>query len=87
MASVKIIRRLKSSSAAQPADQQSQSKAEQLADQVDARIVDAAWQNLADSPTEDVTVSVHGHFSASLHLLITTLFIFRRTCGIHSEVT
>ena len=40
MASVKILRRLKSRSA------------EQLADQVDVRIVDAAWQNLADSPTE-----------------------------------
>ena len=40
MASVKILRRLKSSSAVQPADQ------------VEVRIVDAAWQNLDESPTE-----------------------------------
>jgi hypothetical protein len=52
MASVKIIRRLRTRSAAQPADQQFQDRAEQPPDQVDVRIVDAAWQNLAESPTE-----------------------------------
>ena len=40
MASVKILRRLKGSSAAQPTDQ------------VEVRIVDAAWQSLDQSPTE-----------------------------------
>jgi len=52
MASVKIIRQLKSSNAVQPADQPSQSKADQPANQVDVRIVDAACQNLVESPTE-----------------------------------
>ena len=44
MASVKILRRLKPS-AAQPGDQQDR--------QLDVRIVDAAFQNLGESPTED----------------------------------
>ena len=43
MASVKILRRLKSSSAVQPANQQTQTSAHQPADQVHVRIVDAAW--------------------------------------------
>jgi hypothetical protein len=52
MASVKIIRRLKTASAAQPADQQTQEGGKQPPGQVDCRIVDAAPQNLAESPTE-----------------------------------
>ena len=40
----KIIRRIKRSSAAQPADQPTQSSTDQPADQVDAHIVDAALQ-------------------------------------------
>ena len=52
MASVKILRRLKSSSAVQLADQQTQSSAHLPAGQVDVRIVDVAWQNLVESPTE-----------------------------------
>ena len=45
MASVKIIRQLKTATAARERD-------EQPPVQVDVRIVDAAWQNLAESPTE-----------------------------------
>ena len=37
----------------QPANQQTESSDHQLADQVDVRIVDAAWQDLAESPTEE----------------------------------
>lgn len=51
MASVKIMRNIKSR-AAQLADQQSLSGAEQPAHQLDVRIVDAAEQNLCESPTE-----------------------------------
>ena len=52
VASIKIIRRIKRNSAAQPADQPTQSSADQPADQVDNHIVDAAWQDLTESPTE-----------------------------------
>jgi hypothetical protein len=61
MASVKIIRRLKSNSAAQPASQKAESQVEQHADQVDVRIVDAALQDLGNCPTEAFIASVHGH--------------------------
>ena len=47
-----FIRRIKGSSAAQPADQQTQSSTDNPADQVDVHIVDAAWQDLTESPTE-----------------------------------
>ena len=40
-------------SAAKPAEQREGSSAEQPVDQLDVRIVDAAWQDLAESPTED----------------------------------
>ena len=79
MASVKIIRRLKNSSAAQPVDQQSPSRAAQPADQVDVRIVDAAWQDLGESPTEASArllpllntdnTSTDGVLPAALHML------------------
>ena len=52
MASVKILRALKSSSAAQPAEQTHESGAHQPVDQVDVRIVEAAPQDLAESPTD-----------------------------------
>ena len=65
MASVKIIRRLKSNSAAQPASQKAESQVEQHADQVDVRIVDAALQDLGNSPTEAFIASVHGHLLVS----------------------
>ena len=52
MASVKILRRVKAGSAAKPAEQQDGSSAEQPADQLDVRIVDAAWQDIAKSPTD-----------------------------------
>jgi hypothetical protein len=51
MASVKIVRTFKSK-AAQLAAGQSLSGAEQPADHLDVRIVDAAEQNLCESPTE-----------------------------------
>ena len=65
MASVKIIRRLKSNSAAQPASQKADSQVEQHADQVDVRIVDAAEQDLGNCPTEAFIASVHGHLLVS----------------------
>ena len=65
MASVKIIRRLKSNSAAQPASQKADSQVEQHADQVDVRIVDAAEQDLGNCPTEAFIASVHGHLVVS----------------------
>ena len=46
------IRRIKRSSAAQPADQQTQSSTDQPADQVDVHIMDAAWQDRTESPAE-----------------------------------
>ena len=52
MASVKICRRLKTASAAQPASQETQNTDKHSSGQVDVRIVDAASQNLAESPTE-----------------------------------
>ena len=45
VASIQIIRRIKRSSAAYPADQPTQSRADQPADQVDVHIVDAAGQD------------------------------------------
>ena len=53
VASVKILRALKSSSAAQPAGQQNESEFHGLVDQVDVRIVEAAPQDLQESPTEE----------------------------------
>ena len=53
VASVKILRALKSSSAAQPAGQQNASEVHGLVDQVDVRIVEAAAQDLQESPTEE----------------------------------
>ena len=53
MASVKILRALKSNSAAQPAGQQNESEVHGLVDQVDLRIVEAAAQDLQESPTEE----------------------------------
>ena len=50
---MKILRRVKSGSAAKPSEQQDGISAEQPVDQLDGRIVDAAWQDLAESPTED----------------------------------
>ena len=44
---------MKSGSAAKPSEQQDGISAEQPVDQLDVRIVDAAWQDLAESPTED----------------------------------
>ena len=57
--SIKIISRIKRSSAAQPADQQTQSSTDQPANQVDVHIVDAAWQDLTESPTEASAGLVH----------------------------
>ena len=53
MASVKILRALKSSCAAQPAEQQNESGVHQPVDQVGVRSVEAAPQDLAESPTEE----------------------------------
>ena len=53
VASVKILRALKSSSAAQPAGQQNESEVHGLVDQVDVSIVEAAPQDLQESPTEE----------------------------------
>ena len=52
MASVKIVRRVKPASAAQPASQLTQNTDKHSSGQVDVLIVDAACQNLAESPTE-----------------------------------
>ena len=52
MASIKIVRRVKYASAEQPASQLTQNTDKQSSCQVDVLIVDAAYQNLAESPTE-----------------------------------
>ena len=46
-----FIRRIKRSSAAQPADQQTQSSTDQPADQVDVHIVHAACHDFTESPS------------------------------------
>ena len=74
VASIKIVRRVKRSSAAQPADQQTQSSTDQPADHVDVHIVDAAWQDLTESPTEA---------SAGLAHFIETV-LHRRFAELHS---
>jgi hypothetical protein len=52
MCSVKIARRVKPASAAQPASQLTQDTDKHSSGQVDVLIVDADYQNLAESPTE-----------------------------------
>ena len=69
-----FIRRIKRSSAAQPADQQTQSSIDQPADQVDVHIADAAWHDLTESPSQA---------SAGLELFIETVMhrLFRRAAS------